>query len=459
LREHGRRAFAPIGLLLLLLSGACAGEDGTPRETVARVAGWTLTTDRLAELLVLAQPFPLEEDQVATIVRHWVEMAAFAQGAVEGRSFLDDELMAETKWNEIREEILAEFRAREFAEAVQIRPEDMDSVYAGNEVRAVAHMLRRAGEAATQEQRREQYAWAVDVGNRLVAGSPWSEAREVNQHVESRERGGLMLVRRDQNLPQVTEVAFALRPGELSDVFASPDGYHLLVRPRLDEVRTAFSNLLAEEEMAAAQAGYVESLAKERALAVTPGAATTMREVDADPLSHVNDPTVLAEFSGGAFTAGQAARLLHLLPEEIRPELLEGPDWGVEDFVRQLALQELLWSHIEALGLGVSDPAMEAIREQYRSDLEGLLAALELDPEEAGDAGRGSIPPEGSVRRAFDLYLENVVARTRTLEPVPTFLAIRLLNETEWEIDPEGIRLSLETAHRLLELAGYEEVR
>ena len=451
-----RKALVTLGLVAIL---ACGGGEGARTEIAARVDGWDLTVRRLAELLVLAQPFPLEPDQVTPIVSHWVDMAAFARRTSHGDPFLTRDLILRTQWNEVREGILAEFRAREFGSRIRIRPEDMDSLYFGDEVRAVAHMLRRVGPEATDELRRDQLAWARETRARLVGGAPWSEANQVNQDVESHQRGGLMLVRHDQGLQQISEVAFSLRPGELSDVFASPQGYHILVRPRLEEVRNAFTNLMAEEEVAAAEATFVEALAEERNLEVLPDAADILRGVASDPLAQVESTEALAEFTGGTFTAGQAARLLHLLPLDIRPELMDGPDWGVEDFARQLALLELLWTHVHELGNELSDSAYGVIQQGYEEELSLLWGALEIVPETFTREDRPLEEREASAHRKLDLYLEFVVARTKTLQSVPPFLAMSLLGEVEWEIDSEGLQDAIATARRLLDLAGFEEVR
>jgi hypothetical protein len=447
----------PLLFLSLLAVPACSDSGRESSHPAARVSDWTLTSDRLAELLVLAQPFPLEESQVTPIVRVWVDLAALTQAVARGTPVTSDELILAASWNEVRQEILAEFRARELGARTRIRPQNLDSVYFGDDVRAVAHVLRKAGPEATNEQRREQYAWAQEIRRRLVEGAPWDEANQMNQDLESQARGGLMLLRRDQVLPQISEIAFSLRPGELSQVFASPEGYHLLVRPRLEEVRGALGRLLAEEEMARAESEYAEDLAAERGLTVLPGAAAIMRRVAADPLQEVESPDILAGFEGGELTAGQAARYLYLLPEEIRPELLEGPDWGLEDFVRQLASQELLWRTAEASGIELSEEAFASIKGQYLAQLDTVWAALGLDPGVLARSERPLAERERSAARQLDLYMEMLLGRVEPVRNVPTFLAIELLQRLDWEVRSDGIREAIASAARLLDLAGYED--
>jgi hypothetical protein len=265
-----------------------------------------------------------------------------------------------------------------------------------------------------------------------------------------------MLLRRDQEHSQITDVAFSLRPGELSQVFASLEGYHILVRPRLEEVRGPFADLLAEEELAGIESVYVEALAVEMGLEVLPDAAQTLRRVAADPFAELENPRALAEFYGGQLTAGQAARYLHLLSEEIRPELREGPDWGLEDFARQLALQELLWVHVEDEGFGLSDPAFAAIRARYLSQLDSIWGALEIVPDSLTGPDASHEERERSAIRKLDLYMELVLGRVKPVQRLPAFLAVHLLQGVNWEVNPEGIEEAISAAAHLLDLAGYE---
>jgi hypothetical protein len=451
-----RGVWLAFGLATL---SACGQREAPPPEIVARVGDWTLAVDEMAELLVLAQPFPLEAEQVAPMVRHWVEMAAFTRRTAEGtEALVDRNLVLESRWNEVREEVLAQFRSRQFADHARIPSEAIDSVYGGDEIRAVAHVLRRAGPEATEEMRIEQLARARGIRDQIVGGAPWSVANEANQDVESRQRGGLMIVRRGQGSPQINEVAFDLRPGELSPVFSSPEGFHLLVRPRLSEVRNAFAGILAEEALAAAEAEFAQALSEEKGLMLTPGAADLVRRVASDPFAEVDNSNVVAEFEGGVLSAGQAARFLHFLPSEIRPELIDGPDWGVEDFARQLAFMELLWAHVESLGYELDDVGYQNVVSGYGEELDLIWEALEIDPADFADDRGTPAELEAAARMKLDIYFEYVTARTKTLHTVPPFLALALLADVEWEIDPEGLEAAMATAQRLLELAGYEEV-
>ncbi|MCA9739668.1 MAG: hypothetical protein R3E98_00510 [Gemmatimonadota bacterium] len=91
--------------MLSLLAG-CAPPDAGLSPPVAAVGTDSLTVDRLAELLVLAQPLPLEPAPVEALVRHWIEVTALAVHVRGGGDPLADSLVTASLWLELRERAL-----------------------------------------------------------------------------------------------------------------------------------------------------------------------------------------------------------------------------------------------------------------------------------------------------------------------------------------------------------------
>merc|ERR1711972_230346 len=83
-----------------------------------------------------------------------------------------------------------------------------------------------AGKAKTQVE---------NIRKRLVAASSIQTtfveiAREMSDHASSVYGGDLGLTAEDALEPELFDVASALRPGEVSDVTATPTGIHLILR-------------------------------------------------------------------------------------------------------------------------------------------------------------------------------------------------------------------------------------
>ncbi len=120
---------------------------------------------------------------------------------------------------------------------------------------------------ASAEARREAYRRADSVRVAIERGADFSAmAREFSDDFTTRENGGdLGFFRRGVMVRQFEEVAFAIRPGVVSPVVASPFGYHLIMVDRIQsaEVKARhilFTPAIGPPELAAARA-LADSLA------------------------------------------------------------------------------------------------------------------------------------------------------------------------------------------------------
>src|ERR1043166_7840160 len=83
-----------LGVVAAALA-ALPGCPGPGRRPAASVDGASLSADRLAQLLVLAQPVPLRRDVAYELASHWVTLTAFARRMALGDSLLDSATIAD----------------------------------------------------------------------------------------------------------------------------------------------------------------------------------------------------------------------------------------------------------------------------------------------------------------------------------------------------------------------------
>lgn len=114
-------------------------------------------------------------------------------------------------------------------------------------------------------------------------------------------------------------------------------------------------------------------------------------------------------------------------------------------------VQELSWNQADSASLQLSDSAFAAIETEYRSAVSAIWKHAGLAPDSVAAAGVTQEEREQAAARRVDRYLDEAAARKVPLQPVPTFLAVQLLQDVEWEIVPAGIDLALERAGRLLD--------
>jgi peptidyl-prolyl cis-trans isomerase C len=139
---------------------------------------------------------------------------------------------------------------------------------APEQVRA-RHVLVKVGQEAGEQEREQARARADDVRQRAVAGEDFAGlARELSEGPSADQGGDLGFFSEGQMVQPFSDAAFALQPGEISEVVETRFGFHVIkveerraagVRP-LDEVREPLRNALLERKVEAGVAELVESL-------------------------------------------------------------------------------------------------------------------------------------------------------------------------------------------------------
>lgn len=94
----------------------------------------------------------------------------------------------------------------------------------------VSHILLRLNQQASQEELAAAKLRADSVYKALKGGADFAElAKKVSQDPGSAQQGGLLpFVQRGQLVKEFEDAAFALQPGEMSDIVQSPFGYHII---------------------------------------------------------------------------------------------------------------------------------------------------------------------------------------------------------------------------------------
>ncbi len=190
--------------------------------------------------------YQLEEVRVAYVALDTDQLPAGEElGDEEVQAYLDahgDELQARY------DERLAEFQIPEKAHA--------------------RHILIQLGTDASDEAVAEAHKKAQEARGRIVAGESFDQvAREMSEDAGSKEAGGdLGFFARGENAPTLEQAAFALEPGDLSDVIRSDFGLHVVrVEAREPASTRPFQEVGLELARAAAEATAAEERARELA--------------------------------------------------------------------------------------------------------------------------------------------------------------------------------------------------
>lgn len=430
-------------------AGACGGvrDAFTPHvESVARAAGYELTVEQLAQIFSTARSLPLRPDVVERSAHLWVDYILFADRLLAGDSMLDSARVAAARWPDVQAALIERLHANLVAARGVLDSAQLDSVYRAGEYRLIRHILFRVDPSSPPAAREGKRRQAEAVRARLAAGGSWAQANALNEDSLARARGGEVgVIARGETVEPFETVAFALEPGEISQVTETPYGFHVLTRPPLVEVRAIYRAGVERRLSARADSVYLAELVARRKLAVRSSAPAALREAVRDPLMSRESKTVLAEYTGGKFTVGDFMRWLDVLPPQLEDQIGGATDQQLTGLVRSLVQNELLVSEARAGGGNLTAEEMDELKAGLAGEIAQVRSALKLDPLPQGAAGDPAARrrvAEEKVLQYFEVFANDLPQ----LVPVPRFLADRLREEQKWRVFPAGVRRAYDRA-------------
>jgi len=443
------RPRSTLAIAFVTLWGCAEAFTAHPK-VAARIDGEELSVDRLARLLVLAQPLPLRTDVASEIAKHWIDVTALALRSAAGDSLLDSTTILQSMWLPVEDDLVRNLRRR-MLEQTPFSPTTVDSAYRAGNLRAIAHILRKVDSGATTETINQQRAAAERIRARILAGGSWAQANEENEDDRARAANGLFgVISRGQTVPRFENAAFELMPGEVSDVVRTPVGFHILFRPNLEDVRSVYSESVRQAVYARSWFTFGQNLVSQHQFAVDALAPQRVREAARDPW-HVAAPNdVVATYHDGSTTVGEVARILTYLSPQTQRDMAAAPDSQLIDFTRQIVLRKLLAEQADSTGVQPSDSTITALLTEYRDVLLGIWQRARIAPDSLASETSSAEQRQQVALQRVDEYLDATASRRVPLYPIPPFITVSLLRDRRWEVNSRGIERSLELASRLI---------
>jgi hypothetical protein len=152
-------------------------------------------------------------------------------------------------------------------------------------------------------------------------------------------------------VPEFETAAFALQPGDISDVVESSFGYHVI---RLEDRRstavydkTAFREQWVKRRRQDVVREYVDELCRTARVEVGNGAEMILRELAQRPRNRIRSKAggkTLVSYHGGHVTVAEMAVVLHDENSKHLAEIAVASDELLRDFLRGQALRKLVWA-------------------------------------------------------------------------------------------------------------------
>jgi hypothetical protein len=437
------------------LAGCAAVRDALTahQDIVARAAGQELSVNRLAEMIAPVKSVPLRRDVVDRVADLWVDYQLLGQAVARGDSLLDTATVWAASWPQVAQRLADHLHDTMIVARARVTPRQVDSAYDAGDVRWLAHILVSVRQDTIESVKAAKRHLAEGYLGQLRRGADFARlAQQKSSDPGSAPRGGsLGLVSRGQRVRAFEDAAWGLKPGDLSPLVETAFGYHIIWRPRLEQVRDSFAARLQELVVERLDSMYLDSLNKQTAIAVRSSAPAAARAAAENLRDAKKSGRVLATYRGGKLTQGDFARWLQAFDARTRGMIGQAPDSTLKEFVKSIARNDMLVGAARERHIQLTAADRDTILTGYRRDLAQMLDRLGVAAESlTTDTAAKRSRPE-AVGRRVDAYFEDVIkSRSRhAFFEVPPFLSDVLRNRLAWDISPVGVDRALEKAKDL----------
>ncbi|MEJ2184829.1 MAG: peptidyl-prolyl cis-trans isomerase [Gemmatimonadota bacterium] len=388
------RTLVYLALAGLLTSGCSAFGDAMAAHShiVARADGNELSTDQMLAFLHQNDRITPDPAIIQTIADFWVDYTLLATAGEHDSTFANVDLAPVMESN-VEQGLFQRIRAKIMGPDTAISDEQLKEIYEqqqpGTRIHA-RHILFTVPSDATQQQRDSIHALAEKIRQRAVAGEDFAKlAREYSQDPGSAQKGGdLGTFGRGQMVGPFEDAAFALKPGQISDVVETPFGFHIIQvlsrqTPELKDMGPQFRQQVMQQREQKRLQAYVDSLSKQADIKVLDGAAAVAKDVAQRPgeeLSTSQRRRPLAEYRGGAVTVGDMLDLARRSTMRDRRQLSSMPDKQMQNVLERLAQNQLVLQEARDLGLGPTQAQKDSMDADLRVRLHTAAERIGLLP-------------------------------------------------------------------------------
>ncbi|MCI0433901.1 MAG: peptidyl-prolyl cis-trans isomerase [Gemmatimonadetes bacterium] len=364
-------------------------------DVLARAAGHELTVGQAATLVAPYRDVPAQRDVVDALANLWVDYTLLATAAAQDSLFrtVDLEPLLRPSMDQW---IVWKLREKVIQVDTALTDDELRALYeeqgVGLQVRA-RHILLPLPADATPAVRDSITALAGQLRQRAAGGEDFAMlARAFSQDGSAQQGGDLGFFARGAMVPDFENAAFALQPGQVSDVVQSPFGLHIIkVEERkqtpFEEAKDSFRATARTEREGSAEEAFIKSLTDTMSIEVQEAATANARELARTAGTELRGRAAnraFVRYKGGAVTAAEFLAVARTWPVQMRGQFDAASDEQIGQVLEGLAHNEILVNEARRNGLEVTEVEADSLREQMRFNLR--IAAV--------NAGLTSVQPQ-----------------------------------------------------------------
>ena len=423
------RFVALVALAGALTSTACDsfGQAMTSHtDVVARAAGHELTVEQVVNLLAPATRIPAQNEVIDAVANLWVDYILLATAASKDTSLANVDLDAVVT-PYFNQQLVFQLRDKVVQPDTVLTDDELRQLFNTEqpnvEVRA-RHILFRMPADASPQVRDSVMAKARQVLQQARAGADFAQlAAQYSEEPNAAERGGdLGYFGPGAMVQPFEQAAFALQPGQISDLVETPFGIHIIKvedkkLPNYEESREEFRAATIQRLVSEAEQAYLTQLTEAQNLEVEEGAIQVAKDLAGKPgtqLSRRQANRVLVDYRDGELTTGEYLALIQQRPAQDRQQVTMASDDQIRDWLQLLARDEILIAEAARQGITVSPASLDSARTELRQTLR----------ESAREAGLVPIQPnqgesvEQAIERQVMALMNGIVSGERNVVPL-----------------------------------------
>jgi hypothetical protein len=409
----------------LVLAAACGKEEST-EGLVAKAGANRFTVDEAVQLLVDQENLPNDVEVVRALSELWADYTLLAAESAKDSTLSSIDLEPLIR-QQLDQEMIFQLRDSVIQVDTQITDAELLAAYEREAPDArlrASHILMGFPDQATPTQRDSVRSAMEAVRRRALAGESFATlARQYSQDPGTAPLGGdLGTFGKGDMVKPFEDAAFALNPGQISEVVETPYGLHVIrlegkEAPGFEQVKDQFRIGLLNQRFLQAESTYIAGVEAQGNPIVEEGAVAAVKEIAKDPgkrLSGRAARRALVSFQGGAVTVADYLNLVQAQQPQFRAQVQSATDEQIGSFLKGLAQRKLLVAEAQKKGFGPSQARVDSLVTEARAQLSSVAGDVGLRPVERapGEA------LEPAIGRAVRKALVDVLTGARDVVPL-----------------------------------------
>jgi hypothetical protein len=432
-----------------LVAGGCASfrEQLSARSDVAAEVGeHRLTAERVGSILSRSGGSPTL--QAAEFVANlWLDYSLFADAVAGGRLATDSATVARVMWPEVSQARVNMWLDSLRRRAAPVAAGAVDSVYRAGEVRVFQHIIAIPTNPTAADTAAAQRSIRESLSRVRTGGDFGAIASEVSADGSKTDQGYLAVGPRGQFVPEFENAAWALEPGQVSEVVKSQFGWHVIRRPTLEEARPRFTTWLQTRTAARTDSALFAGLQASHQMKVAGGAPAAMRTAAGDPAAARRSSRALVNVAGPDITVGDFARWLGLLPLANRLQVRNASDSMLLDFAKSFGQLTLLLRQADSASFQLSQAQQQFVTLKYNNAIQAVRRDMGLEVPELSDSSRlsGEQRSRLAAEKVEEYFTKLLEGRAQMQQLLPA-LAADLRGGGSGRVNPAGVSRAVELA-------------